>query len=177
MKRIIPLLVVIFNGLLLNAQFSTPGNGETFVLEAQHNDLENDVQGIIDQDEQSVLLILPAGADLTALIPTIAVSDQAVVDPPSGEAVDLTSPVAFTVTAFHGEDRIYTVSAEAESDILLPGDANCDGQVDVLDVIAMIHYYLELDPEPFCFDNADLNVDGIINILDVILCVDIIADR
>jgi hypothetical protein len=323
-----------------------PGNHiETFILEAQHNDLEEDVHGIIDQDEQSVLLVLPAGTDLSALIPTMTLSDQAVAEPPSGEAVDLTSPVEFTVTSFHGEERTYTVSADpvflpppenlvamgvpgggttflewdapqdaeplgynvyrdgvlynteqlvygtefmdddfehgvvyeyyvtavyvngesgpsnvvehtgdmgykliyasagengsiepegvialgyGDSQLfvitadagyvidsllvdntlvasasglpqyeylfenvidfheihveftdagMLPGDANCDGQVDVLDIIIMVSYFIDLDPEPFCFDNADINGDGVINILDVILCVEIFSNK
>ncbi len=51
---------------------------------------------------------------------------------------------------------------------ILPGDANCDGVVNVLDVIAMVSYYLGSNPEPFCFENADVNGDGIINVIDVI---------
>ena len=323
-----------------------PGNHiQTFVLEAQHNDLEEDVYGIIDQDEQTIQLILPAGTNITALIPTITVSDQAVVDPPSGQAINLSSPVEYTVAAFHGEERTYTVTADAlflpppenlvamgvpgggttylewdapqnaeplgynvyrdgllynteqlvygtefmdddfehgvvyeyyvtavyvngesgpsnvveytgdmgyrliyasagengsidpegvialdyggsqlfviTADIgyvidsllvdnnlvtsatglqqyeylfenvvefhdihvefmeagVIPGDANCDGEVNVLDVISMVNYFLGLDPEPFCFENADINVDGVINILDVILCVEIFSGK
>ncbi len=51
---------------------------------------------------------------------------------------------------------------------LISGDANCDGNVNVLDVITTVNYVLGLNPEPFCFENADLNQDGTINILDVI---------
>lgn len=51
---------------------------------------------------------------------------------------------------------------------ILPGDANCDGIVNVLDVIAMVSFYLGSPPDPFCFDNADLNGDGIIDVIDVI---------
>ncbi|MDR4989208.1 MAG: T9SS type A sorting domain-containing protein [Bacteroidales bacterium] len=50
----------------------------------------------------------------------------------------------------------------------VPGDANCDGAVDVLDVIAIAEYYIDHDPQPFCFENADVNADGIINILDLV---------
>ncbi len=59
---------------------------------------------------------------------------------------------------------------------ILPGDANCDGLVNVLDVISMVSYFVGLNPDPFCFDNADVNGDGVINILDVILTVAIFAD-
>ncbi len=59
---------------------------------------------------------------------------------------------------------------------ILPGDANCDGVVNVLDVIAIVNYFIGLDPDPFCFENADVNGDGIINILDVISTVSIFLD-
>ena len=59
----------------------------------------------------------------------------------------------------------------------LPGDANCDGIVDVLDVITIVSYFLGLEPEPFCFDSADVNGDGVINVLDVIGTVDIFLNR
>lgn len=55
----------------------------------------------------------------------------------------------------------------------LPGDANGDGEVNVLDVLSIVNYYLELDPGEFCSLNADANMDGVINILDIIEVVDI----
>ena len=58
----------------------------------------------------------------------------------------------------------------------LPGDANCDGAVNVLDVIASTDFFIGNIPEPFCFDNADMNMDGVINILDIVLIVEIIID-
>ncbi len=49
----------------------------------------------------------------------------------------------------------------------LPGDANCDGVVNMPDIIAIVNYFIGLDPDPFCSDNADVNGDGVINVLDV----------
>lgn len=51
---------------------------------------------------------------------------------------------------------------------LIPGDANCDGVVNVLDIITIANYFIGLDPDPFCFENADVNGDGVINVLDLI---------
>jgi len=48
------------------------------------------------------------------------------------------------------------------------GDANGDLSVDVLDVVAIVHYILAENPQPFVFDAADMNGDGTINILDLI---------
>ena len=57
---------------------------------------------------------------------------------------------------------------------LLPGDSNCDGQVNVMDVITTVNYIQGFNPQPFCFENADVNGDGIINVMDVIATVNII---
>jgi len=56
----------------------------------------------------------------------------------------------------------------------LPGDSNCDGQVNVLDAITTVNYIMGNNPEPFCWDNADVTQDGIINVLDIIGTVNII---
>ncbi len=57
----------------------------------------------------------------------------------------------------------------------LSGDANGDGAVNVLDVVAMVSHFLELDAEPFCPDNADVNQDGTVDVLDVIMVVSLFA--
>lgn len=76
----------------------------------------------------------------------------------------------------HQEEH-YSAGITAEATSLpeagIPGDANCDGNVDALDVISMINYYLGDIPDPFCFDNADINEDGIIDVLDIISTIEI----
>jgi hypothetical protein len=57
---------------------------------------------------------------------------------------------------------------------ILPGDANCDGQVNVSDIVTTINFILGQNPQPFCFENADVNADGIINVSDVVGTVNII---
>lgn len=60
-----------------------------------------------------------------------------------------------------------------ESDII-PGDANCDGAVNLMDLIAISGHIMNQNPEPFCFVNADINGDGVINVIDAIQVVNII---
>jgi len=55
-----------------------------------------------------------------------------------------------------------------ECEYTIFGDANEDGQVNVLDVIAMVSYIMGGSPDPFDLEATDMNADGIINILDVI---------
>ncbi len=55
----------------------------------------------------------------------------------------------------------------------IPGDANGDGTVNVLDVLAIVSYFIGPAPGLFCFFNADVNGDGVINVQDVIATVDV----
>jgi hypothetical protein len=59
----------------------------------------------------------------------------------------------------------------------LPGDSNCDGVVNVLDVTQTAQYALGIPVAPFCFENADVNEDGIINVADVTGTIAIILNQ
>ena len=54
------------------------------------------------------------------------------------------------------------------------GDANGDGATDVLDIVSIVNYILEENPQPFLFEAADVNSDGSINVLDIVEVVNII---
>ena len=47
------------------------------------------------------------------------------------------------------------------------GDANNDGEVNIIDVLMIINHILGRDPQPFVAENADYNGDEIIDIADV----------
>jgi len=64
------------------------------------------VDGTIDAPNHTVSVVLPYGTDVTALAPTIALSQGATVSPLSGVAQDFTNPVTYTVTA---EDGVTTM--------------------------------------------------------------------
>jgi agmatine deiminase len=57
------------------------------------------------------------------------------------------------------------------------GDANADGTVNVLDVVALTNYFIGNEPEPFCFMNADINEDTVINVIDIVGIIQIFSDR
>lgn len=61
--------------------------------------------------------------------------------------------------------------------LVLSGDANCDGIVNVLDVITITNYVLGINPTPFCYENADANGDGFISVLDIIATVTFIMGK
>ncbi|MFT3740031.1 MAG: M1 family aminopeptidase [Breznakibacter sp.] len=64
---------------------------------------------VIDQPAKTVSITMPYGTDRNGLAPVIVVSAAASVDPASGQEVDFTLPVQYTVTAEDGSSQIYTV--------------------------------------------------------------------
>ncbi len=56
----------------------------------------------------------------------------------------------------------------------MPGDANGDGVVNILDPVTISNFIMGNNPQPFIFEAADVNNDGIINIQDFVLTVNII---
>lgn len=73
--------------------------------------LNNNYSGIIDEENHSILVRVPTSVDVTNLIPTIEVTEGALVSPASGLAVDFTDPVEFTVTCQTAKS-VYTVTVE-----------------------------------------------------------------
>ena len=119
----------------------------------------------------------------------------------SGDLVNQTSDIVFTATPDQDyrvkewkqdgvvvpghTDNVYTVqnlmapvdvTVEFEEIPIIPGDANGDGIIDVLDVTTIVAYIMGQSPDPFVFGAADVNGDGEINVLDIILTVNIILD-
>ena len=104
--------------------------------------------------------------------------------------INLSSDVQFRFTAediFHeGEfgsggsiveaavDDILICSIGASTDILL-GDVNFDDNIDILDVVIIVNFALNVtEPTEAQFYSADLNSDGVIDILDIVNIINII---
>ena len=105
---------------------SLSGSTSQYMVEAVVHDADNeksilsfrfdalDDSGVIDQIARTISFVLPAGTDVTQLVPTIVVSEGATVDPASGVAQDFTNPVTYTVTAQNGTTAVYTVAVVLE---------------------------------------------------------------
>lgn len=74
------------------------------------------VDGVIDQSAGIITVTLPAGTNVTAVAPVVTVPAGAVVSPVSGEVVNLTSPLTYTVT-LGAESTSYTVTVIFERSI------------------------------------------------------------
>ena len=59
----------------------------------------------------------------------------------------------------------------------IPGDANGSMGVDVADVVSLVSYLTNGNPQPFIFEAADINSDGTIDILDIVGVINIIINR
>ncbi len=100
---------------------STGNDIVTFRLEG----LDPAVNGVVSAADHTVAVEVPSGTDVTALVPTIAVSENATLAPESGVAQDFTSPVTYTVTAQDGtaQDWVVTVTvATAGKTVLFSED-------------------------------------------------------
>lgn len=58
-----------------------------------------------------------------------------------------------------------------------PGDANTDGVVNTLDIIAIVNHFIGNEQDVFCFANADINGDGMINVLDIVGTIEIFSGK
>lgn len=59
----------------------------------------------------------------------------------------------------------------------IPGDANGTMGVDVADVVSIVSYLTNGNPQPFIFEAADVNGDNTIDILDIVAVINIITNR
>ncbi|MGB4205552.1 MAG: T9SS type A sorting domain-containing protein [Bacteroidales bacterium] len=88
---------------------------------------------------------------------------------------DPLEPVQFKyIQDFTFTDADFTNGPHVPPTCGTPCDANGDGMVNIMDVVAMINYIMGNDPDPFIVENADINGDGIINVLDAVGTVNII---
>ena len=74
------------------------------------------VDGVINQSAGTITVTLPAGTNVTAVAPSVTVTAGTVVSPVSGEVVNLTVPVVYTVTLGEETSR-YTVTVTFERSV------------------------------------------------------------
>lgn len=71
--------------------------------------LNDSYVGIINEENHSIQVRVPTTVDITNMVPTVTATEGAVVSPASGQAVDFTNPVEFTVT-YQTATAVYTVT-------------------------------------------------------------------
>lgn len=68
------------------------------------------VQGVVDNAANTISVVMPYGTDVTKLIPIISGNNIASISPASGEMVNFTNSVRYTVTLTDGTVKYYTVT-------------------------------------------------------------------
>ncbi|HBH48677.1 MAG TPA: hypothetical protein DDX98_08550, partial [Bacteroidales bacterium] len=81
--------------------------------------LDPEVYGEIDEAAHTISAAVPTGTALTALVPTINISQFASVSPESAVAQDFTNPVTYTVTAQDGSTQDYVVTVTETDEVVL----------------------------------------------------------
>lgn len=75
----------------------------------------NGVSGAIDQATGIITLTLPSGTNLTSLTPTITTENADSITPASGQAVDFSSAVTYTLTSSNGSSKTYAVTVYTDN--------------------------------------------------------------
>lgn len=66
--------------------------------------------GVINESAKTITVSVPAGTDVTKLVPVVNVSDKATISPSGGLAQNFSAPVIYSVTAEDGSVAKYTVT-------------------------------------------------------------------
>jgi hypothetical protein len=109
-----PYPVYVYSGPVLSK--------EKAITAFSFDSLSPSVTGVINETAHTISLTVPFGTDVTNLIPTITISDKALISPNSGSAQNFTSPVTYTVTAENGSTQTYTATVVIAPDPNPPAD-------------------------------------------------------
>ena len=102
---------------------------------------------------------------------TVKVAEDAQGDYPiTLRNIVLTTPDPLDLTVLDDSAYVHVLS-------YLLGDANCSKAVTVSDIVTTARYILDMNPEPFDFEAADVNVDNSITASDIVLIMHIIMDK
>ena len=71
--------------------------------------------GKVDQLNHTVTIAVPPDTDVTRIVPTIEISQDATILPSMGSSQDFTNPVTYTVTAQNGATQKYIVTINVAS--------------------------------------------------------------
>jgi len=83
---------------------------EKDIISFKFESLDPDANGIVNPSAHTIAVEVPAGTDVTALVPTITLSTNATVSPLSGVANNFTAPATYTVTAQDGSTQDWVVT-------------------------------------------------------------------
>ena len=109
MKKLLSISMICLIGMLVFSscffnKLSSEKQIKSFVITTPY------AQGVINETLKTITVDVPEGTDVTSLVPSLVVSDDAVVEPNSGVAQNFTKPVSYVVTAEDGTKATYVVT-------------------------------------------------------------------
>ncbi|MBM1107838.1 BspA family leucine-rich repeat surface protein [Aurantibacter crassamenti] len=109
------------NNIAVCTQTVTITSGQTAANDITAFSIPNQIGDTeIDLEANTVTLKVPFGTNLSALTPTIMVSEGSTVNPASGEENDFSTPVIYFITTSNDLEAEWTVIVEVEEDLEPP---------------------------------------------------------
>lgn len=124
---------------------------------------------LMANDTQKSVSVSPVGTDGTTF--TIDWKN-------SGSTIGETSLTVYTSGITNTQGSVGTTNKTKTwvAEVMM-GDTNCDGSVDVLDVVTLVNHIIGKNPSPFNEAAADMNGDNAIDVLDVVKLVNRIIGK
>ena len=110
--------------------------------------------GVINEAAKTIAVAVPAGTDVTALSPSITVSDKATVSPASGVKQNFTNPVTYTVKAEDGSTVNYIVTVTVGTGGNNGGENEKDFVIEVTNVIGSSSGVVTVKALEWIFDDV-----------------------
>ena len=158
----------------LSAEFmATPGLGK---VDLEWNNNEVDFEDFLGYNmyRYTVIDTLSTHSD-TLLLNTSLIQDTVFTDYDVNPGVRYYYFYKVLRTNLSESDASLTVTTVPLTSV--PGDANGSMAVDVADVVSIVSYLTNGNPQPFIYEAADVNSDGNIDILDIVGVINIITNR
>ena len=160
-------------GSLSNEFMATPGLGK---VELEWNNNEVDFEDFLGYNMYRYTVIDTLGHHSdTLMLNTSLIQDTIFTDYNVEPGVRYYYFYKVLRTNLSESDASLTVTTVPLTSI--PGDANGSMAVDVADVVSLVSYLTNGNPQPFIFEAADINGDGIIDILDIVGVINLIINR
>lgn len=110
------LLALMFNMAACDNPTSSEAGAPKAITSFSFEELTPPVEGTINNQLRSIVLVVPDSTVKTSLVPTITHTGKSI-SPESGAAQDFTDSVSYTVTATDDSTAVYTVTVYEESEV------------------------------------------------------------
>jgi Domain of unknown function (DUF5018) len=155
-KKILQLTVVFFATIFWSCQTElvvpTIKSSKKAIITFSFNELNPIVNATIDENLGQITLVVPQSVDVKTLKPTISISPKAKISPDTGQILNFTTPVTYTVTAENGKTKTYVVTV-TKSVIITPTGSNLPRSITFINTPVRVN---DLETVDFTWENGIL---------------------